>query len=419
MPNSQLAINGGTPAITQPLPPMYPGGMWIDEAEEQAVLEVLRTKRLFRYYGPHKGESQAVRLEEAFCQHMGSPYAIAVTSGTASLICGLIGLGVGPGDEVIVPAFTWIATASAVLAVGGVPIVAEVDASLTLDPADLPKRITSRTSAIIAVHMRGAPCDMDAIMAVAKQYQLRVLEDVAQACGASYHGKRLGSIGDAGAFSFQFNKIITAGEGGMVLTNHHDIYQRIQMYQDVVGGQRMGISSDQILPGINYRMTELQAAVVLAQLGKLEALLGRMRTNRNTIEAAILPTLRERQIELRRCYDTEGDAAIALVMLAPTMSQAQAISQALDAEGLDAWGLYDPNEVDYHVYAHWEPIVNKQAWSDQQNPWIWHGGPVDYSPDACPQSLDLLGRAIHIHISPDLTSTNLEEIADAIVKVLQ
>ncbi|GAB4116219.1 MAG: DegT/DnrJ/EryC1/StrS family aminotransferase [Roseiflexaceae bacterium] len=413
----QLALHGGPRAISQPLPPMYPGGIQIDSAEEEAVLQVLRSKRLFRYYGPNPGESQAALLEQRFAEQFGSRYAVAVTSGTASLICGLIGLGVGPGDEVIVPAYTWIASASAVLAVGAIPVVAEVDSSLTLNPHDVERRITPRTKAMIAVHMRGAPCQMDALMAIGARHGIRVLEDVAQACGASYHGRRLGTIGDAGAFSFQFNKIITAGEGGMVLTNDQQIFHRIQMYQDVVGGQRNQIPADQILPGVNYRMTELQAAVMNAQLGKLETLLARMRANRQLIEAAIQPTLTRHQIALRSCHDPAGDAAIALILIAPRSTKANQLAKALDAEGADARVMYSPAEVDYHVYTHWEPIVHQRAWADQ-NPWTWHGGPYDYSPAACPQSLAILERCIHMDISPDLSSSQCEEIAEAINKVL-
>ncbi|HEU0116528.1 MAG TPA: aminotransferase class I/II-fold pyridoxal phosphate-dependent enzyme, partial [Thermomicrobiales bacterium] len=215
---TKLAIDGGAPAVTTPLPPMFPGGMRIGPEEEEAVLRVLRSKRLYRYYGPTAEPSRVAELEEAFAPVVGVKHAAAVSSGCASLICGLAGLGVGPGDEVIVPAYTWIATASAVMAVGAVPILAEVDESLTLDSADAERKITRHTKAIVPVHMRGAPSAMDEVLAVARRHDLKVLEDVAQADGGSYHGRRLGGIGDVGAFSLQFNKIITCGEGGMVTT---------------------------------------------------------------------------------------------------------------------------------------------------------------------------------------------------------
>ena len=163
------------------------------------------------------------QLEQSFSKFMGSRYGMAVTSGTAALMCGLAGLGIGPGDEVIVPAYTWIASASAVVAVGAVPIMAEVDASLTLDPVDVEKKISPYTRAILPVHMRGAACRMDELLKIARAHNLSVLEDTAQANGASYQGRRLGTIGDVGAFSLQFNKIMTSGEGGMLLTNDPDI----------------------------------------------------------------------------------------------------------------------------------------------------------------------------------------------------
>ena len=173
---------------------MYPGGNLIGDEEEQAVLEVLRSKRLFRYYGPQPGPSRVAQLEAAFAAHMGAQKAIAVSSGTAALMCGLAGIGVGPGDEVIVPAYTWIASASAVVMMGGIPIVAEVDDTLTLNPADVERKVTPRTKAIMPVHMRGAPARLDELLALARGRGLRVIEDAAQADGGGYGGQRLGTL---------------------------------------------------------------------------------------------------------------------------------------------------------------------------------------------------------------------------------
>ena len=294
---------------------MYPGGMRISGEEEEAVLEVLRSKRLFRYYGPGTTRSRVAELEEAFARVMGVKHAAAVSSGSAALMCALAGLGVGPGDEVIVPAYTWIATASAVVAMGAVPILAEVDESLTLDPADVESKITGATKAIIPVNMRGAPCAMDELMAVARKHGLSVLEDVAQANGASYHGQRLGSIGDVGAFSLQFNKIITCGEGGLVTTNDDGILRRVLMYNDVVGGRRNGIPDDEILPGINFRLSELQGAVAQVQLTRLDDLLSDMRQRQAEIKEGLAGVAAQTGITFRRSNDPEGDAAIAVDLL--------------------------------------------------------------------------------------------------------
>ena len=291
-PAMKLAIQGGEPARAAPYPPMYPGGNLLDEAEEQAVLEVIRSKRLFRYYGPEEGPSKVEELEQRFAALKGTRRALAVTSGTAALVCALRALGIGPGDEVILPAYTWIASASAVLAAGGVPVVAEVDESLTLDPADAARRITPRTRAIMPVHMRGVPCRMDELLRLARAHGLKVLEDAAQANGGMYHGRALGSLGDMGCYSLQFNKILTSGEGGMVVTDDEALWKRAVMFHDVVGGQRNNLPPDEILWGVNFRMPELLAAVMLVQLTRLEGLMASMRAQKQMISQAIEPLAR-------------------------------------------------------------------------------------------------------------------------------
>jgi 8-amino-3,8-dideoxy-alpha-D-manno-octulosonate transaminase len=418
-PLGGLAISGGQPAVRAPLPPMYPGGLRIGEEEETAVLEVLRTKRLFRYYGPNPGPSKVAELEERFAKLMGVPYAVAVTSGSAALLCGLVALGVGPGDEVIVPAYTWIASAEAVMGAGAVPVVAEVDESLSLDPVDMERRITSRTKAIMPVHIRGTPADMDAIMAVAKKHNLGVIEDVAQSDGASYKGKPLGSIGDVGAFSFQFNKILTAGEGGAVITKSRELYDRAVMVHDVVGGSRNKIPAERIIPGLNFRMSELQGAVMLVQLERLEGLLRDMRHYKAILKGAVTDIAQSKGVKFRVIHDEAGDAAISLIMFAPTHADAKRVSSALNAEGAPNFVIYDPGRVDYHIYTHWEPVVRHASWSQAGAPWCWHPGEVSYGPEQCPRTLQLLSRAVHMDISPELTSENIEELAEAINKVLE
>ena len=407
------------PAIRHPMPPMYPGGMRIDEEEEQAVLEVIRSKRLFRYYGPNPGPSKVEEFEKAFAQFMGAKYAVAVTSGTAALICGLVGLGVGPGDEVILPAYTWIASASAVVAVGAVPVMAEVDESLTLDPADLEKKITPYTKAVIPVHMRGAPCRMDLIMEVARRHNLKVLEDAAQANGGSYHGKRLGTFGDAGAFSLQFNKIITSGEGGVIITDQEEVWKRVVMVHDVIGGERNHFPETEILPGVNFRMPELLGAVALVQLKRLDTLLEIMRHNKQILKESMADIARRKGVTFRTLHDPAGDTAIALVFFTPDAASAQRVGAALEAEGGDAWILYSPEQVDYHVYPHWSPIMHQRTWTPLGGPWRNHPRPVTYTKDMCPRTLDLLSRAVHLDVSPELTSLNLEELADALNKALE
>lgn len=398
---------------------MYPGGMRIGAEEEAAVLAVLRSKRLFRYYGPCAGDSKVAEFEKEFAACVRTPHAVAVSSGTAALVCGLAGLGVGPGDEVIVPAYTWIGSAEAAIAVGAVPIVAEIDESLTLDVADVERKITARTKAIMPVHMRGAPCRMAEIAMVAQRRGLKVLEDVAQAVGGSFAGQPLGSIGDAGAFSFQFNKIITCGEGGIAVTNDANTYQRIMMYHDVAAGQRNRLADERILNGLNYRMSELHGAVMLVQLRRLPGLLSEMRERKTILKDAAREAAGRKGVSFRTINDPRGDTAIALVFFAPTAERADAIAAALNAEGAGAAVIYQPGRPDYHVYAHWTPIMQQRVWSEQGGPWRWHEGDVGYSSDMCPRSLELLRRAVHLDVSPDMTSDNLAQLADALIKVLE
>ncbi len=413
----RLAIDGGTAAVRDPLPPMYPGGMRIGEEEKQAVLRVLDSKRLFRYYGPTEGPSTVAEFEQAFAKLMGVAHAVAVSSGTTSLTGGLAALGVGPGDEVIVPAYTWIASAAAVTSMGAVPIVAEVDDTLTLDAADVEEKVTARTKAIIPVHMRGAPADMDALLAVAGRHEVRVLEDTAQAFGASYKGRRLGTIGDVGAFSLQFNKILTCGEGGVIATNDPRLYQRATMYHDVAASQRSGVEPEDAFVGITCRMSELQGAVAVAQLGRLQDILATMRARKAAIKSAIADVARDKGIRFRRLTDDAGDAAIALVLFANNAESAHHIATALSAEGAHASVLFDRDRSDYHVSYHWTPVLQKRS-SAARTPWDLVAGEVKYDREMCPKTLALLERAVHLDVSPELTESQAEQVADALTKVL-
>lgn len=417
--SSRLAIDGGERAVKTPLPPMFPGGMRIGSEEEQAVLSVLRSKRLFRYYGPAAGPSQTDLFEQEFAAHMGAAYALAVSSGTAALMCAMASLEIGPGDEVIVPAYTWIATASAAVALGAVPVIAEIDETLTIDPIDVERKMTPFTRAIVAVHMRGSPCQMDALTKVARRHGVALIEDVAQATGASFHKKRLGTWGDVGAFSLQFNKIITSGEGGVLLTNSHALYKRAIMYHDVVGGYRHHVPPEEIIPGVNFRLSELQAAVALVQLEKLEGVLADMRRNRAAIVERVADRVRASGAMLRRLNDPAGDAGLALILLLPSAERMHWVVDALHAEGVDAMALYRPDIEDYHVYCYWAPVMNQKTWSKQGGPWRWAMRPIEYTRDMCPRSLDLLSRALHIDVSPDLNESQIDQVAEALNKVLE
>jgi 8-amino-3,8-dideoxy-alpha-D-manno-octulosonate transaminase len=398
------------PAVLADLPPMFPGGNRIGRAEEEAVLETLRAKRLFRYYGVTDGRSPVAAFEAAFAARMGTRHALAVSSGTAALATALAAAGVGPGDEVIVPAYTWVSTAAAVLAVGGIPTIAEVDGSLGIDVADAESLVDDRTRAIIPVHMRGAAADMTAVMEMARRHGLVVIEDVAQALGGSFRGRPLGSLGDIGCFSLQFNKIITCGEGGLVITDDPRLHERALLYHDVAASQRADLSATPAFYGLTCRMTELQGAVAGAQLERLEGILADCRSNRALLVEAIAEVAAQKGLRLRATHDEAGDTAIALVLLCPQPATAQALVRSARAAGLPVRRLYDPAVSDLHVASSWAPILERRSWS-ARGPWSAHSPQVHYGPDRWTRTTDLLGRAVHLDVSPDLHGAQLAAIA--------
>jgi 8-amino-3,8-dideoxy-alpha-D-manno-octulosonate transaminase len=396
----RLARDGGTPARTRPEPPMFPGGMEIASEEIEAATRVLSSKNVFRYYGVGEGPHEVETFEREFAGHMGAKHALCVNAGSSALICGLIGAGVGPGDEVIVPAYTWNATPNAVIASGATPVLAEVDDSLTLDPDDVARRIGPKTKAILPVHMRGAPANMTALTVLAREHGLVLVEDVCQAAGASFEGRRLGTFGDAGAFSLQFNKIITTGEGGVMITSRDDLYDLAIDVHDCAGSVRRGTGLPRFA-GWNFRASELQGAVARVQLTRLDGLLERMRANQRRLAERVegLPGL-----TLRRPNDDGGDAGICLVAFAGSAALATEAVEALKAEGVLAMRIYDPTFPDLHIYPYWAPVL---AYLQDK------GAPA---PD-CPRTLDLLERTIHVDLSPLLEEPDVDELALAFEKV--
>jgi 8-amino-3,8-dideoxy-alpha-D-manno-octulosonate transaminase len=395
-----LARDGGTPARTRPEAPMFPGGMEVGREEIEALTRVIESKNVFRYYGVGDGPDEVLSFEREFAEHMGSKHALCVNAGSSALICALIGAGIGEGDEVIVPAYTWNATPNAVLASRALPVLAEVDESLTLDPADVERRITPRTRAILPVHMRGAPAAMDELVAIAKKHDLVLIEDVCQAAGATYRGRRLGTFGDAGAFSLQFNKIITTGEGGVMITDRDDLLDIALDVHDCANSVRRGVGLPKFA-GYNFRASELTGAMARVQLSRLDGLLERMRANHARLSAEVsgLPGL-----TLRRPNDEDGDAGIALIAFADDAARAADAVAALNAEGVLAMQIYSPTTPDLHVYPYWAPVLAalEAAGADR--------------PD-CPRTLELLQRTIHVDVSPLCEEQDLEEIAFAFEKV--
>jgi 8-amino-3,8-dideoxy-alpha-D-manno-octulosonate transaminase len=418
----KLAIYGGSKAKTTPNYPMYPGGLEIGEEEKQQVLEVLDRKYLFRYYGPEQYPSKVRELELKFAGKVGSRFALAVNSCTSALITALVACGIGPGDEVIVSGYTFFASCAAIVAAKAIPVIAEVDESLTIDLADVERKITPATKAILPVHMRGVPCDMDGLMALARKHQLIVIEDVAQAAGGTYKGRFLGTFGDCGCFSFQYHKIITAGEGGMVITNDERLYDRCMGYHDTAACWRPDRFAEQryegeLFCGVNYRMSELTGAVMLAQLTRLDGLLDAMRRNQQRIISQVRATP---GIKLRPVHDPQGDVGICLIFYLDDPTKVPGFVAALQAEGVAAAGVFNAGIPDWHIYAHWKHVIEKKTPTPEGCPWScpYHqGAPVDYAVDMNPQTLAYLSRVVHLDLPSQMTLEDCDMIAKGIKKV--
>jgi len=410
---------------------MFPGGLSIAEEEERAVVEaarsVVRSKQLSRSVsvtGNPFMRPRVAELERRFAARMQVSHALAVNSGTSALMCALASLGIGPGDEVIVPAYTWFSTATSVLAVGAVPVVGEVDASLTLDPVDLEHRISPYTRAVIAVHMRGAPADMDALGRVCGAHDLRLIEDVAQAVGGSFRGAPLGTLGDLGTYSFEMSKLITAGEGGMVVTGNPALHRVASMYHDSAAAPRLGIRSQDWLAGMNLRMSELQAAVLLAQLERLDALIGRMRAHKRDLESVIRERLETRGARFRADHDVSGDVGLASIFFLEDPAKVPALVRRLQDENVPASRLFHdlahvPQDiVDLHAFPAWTPLIEKRSWSISGEPWRSHPRAVEYGPDSVLQTVDLLRRAVQIDVSPALERKHIRQMGQAILQAI-
>lgn len=412
MSAEKLAVDGGDPVVTEPFPTGWHGPDEIGAEEIEAVTSVLRNKALFRFID-HEN-SWCTRLESRFREMTGRKYALGVGGGTASLISAMVGVGIGDGDEVIIPGYTYIATAAAVLVCGGVPVIAEIDESLTIDPADIEKKITPRTKALVPVHMRGVPCDMDAVMAVARKHNLRVIEDAAQACGGSYKGRRLGSFGDAGCFSFQQSKVMTTGEGGMIVTDSDEVFQRAALRHDsAMLFWRPGETRVDPFPGANARMNEMEGALGCVQFGRVEGILARTRAAKRAIAEGIAdaPGVRVSQAP---CPD--GDCGICLIFF---HDDAKRFADALKAEGVPAGSIYNKGIPDRHIYCYWEYVMNKT--SADAHGWPWTSPRHDpnrvYSPDMCPQTLDVLGRAVMLGITQRFEDRHVAQAIAAVQKV--
>ena len=388
----------------------------IGEEEVEEVRKVLLSGHLFRVGEGVEGHLHEVdRFEHEWAQLIGTEYALCMNGGgTAALICGLVGMGIGPGDEVIVPGYTWMATATSVLAVGAIPVIAEVDETLALDPEDVRRKITPNTRAIIPVHMVGRPANLQALLEIAREHGVMVLEDCCQADGGSYRGKRLGSWGDAGAFSFNYFKIISCGEGGALTTNDRTLYERALVFHDG-GATFRPYAKDLSIPifvGIQLRADEVMGAILRVQLRRLDDILSDLRRIRKRFEQELadLPGLR-----LAPNNDPEGDCGVVVAFQFDSEADARHFASEI--------GGWLPIDSGKHVYSNWEPLLAKRVMHHpDMNPFNHPRNQrlrTDYTPDMCPRTLDILKRTVFLSLHPDWSEEEVSRRIEACRKAVK
>jgi dTDP-4-amino-4,6-dideoxygalactose transaminase len=437
MSPEKLAIAGGTKAVPKLGP--YPTkigkeelceivDMWDFGRDLKARIKGMitdapdvRGPHLFRYYNPRPSKVEAA--ERAMRELIGTRHCLAVNSCTSALVAAYRALGVGAGDEVIVPAYTFFATAATVCACNAVPVIVDIDDTLCMDPASIEKAITRRTKAIVPVHMRGAPAQMDGIMEIGRKHGIPIVEDVAQAGGGSFQGRRLGSIAAIGCFSFDFYKVLVSGEGGFVTTDDTWLFTRAQSWHDCAACWRPDRfarerQEGELFCGENYRMSELEGAVALAQIRQADMILAGYRKAKRAIKAAVeqLPG-----VSFRRITDSEGDTGINLTLFLPDADTTRNAIAALQAEGVPAGGIYDSKIRDWHIYAYWDHVLEKKAVAADGLPWSSVPEPElpRYSKDMCPQALSLLSRAVMVDIDRHFDEEDCRNISHGINKVLR
>jgi dTDP-4-amino-4,6-dideoxygalactose transaminase len=421
-----LAIDGGTPVRTAPLPWELPGAHFIGAEERELVLSVVDAKSPFRFYGPDL-QHCVDRLEAQWQETFGHPYALAVNCGTAALHIVLGAMGVGPGDEVLVPGYMWVSCLGAMVRLGAIPRLVDIDDTFCMDPADLQRKINERSKAILFVNMSGAPGRIVDVAEIAKARGLYLLEDCAQAIGASQNGRPAGTFGDAAIFSFQLNKNMTSGDGGMIACKDEDLYKRCYAIHDLGYPRndegRLDTSDARYqLWGVGARMSELQGAMALGQLGKLGKITGAMRDAKWRIREALSDI---DGLEFRHIIDPDGDSGPFLITIYPDAETCQRFTIALCAEGIagppgsltclpmSGWGL--------HWYFNNPSLVEKRSLSDSGFPWTHpansFANEIDYGRGLLPVCDDMHDRAAILAVASCLSDRDVDDIIAAFRKV--
>jgi dTDP-4-amino-4,6-dideoxygalactose transaminase len=387
------------------------GECLIGSAELRNLTKVVESGALFRYYGvgnapiKHSFAAQAERLAERM---FGVRYALGTSSGTAALEVALGALGVGPGDEVILPVWSWVSCFTAIVRVGAQPVLAEVDESLNLDPKEIARRVTPRTKGVLVVHYQGVPGDLAPIMKAARRHGLWVLEDNAESIGSTYRGRATGAVADISILSFQQRKVVTTGEGGMVLTSSARLYERAALMADL--GQyraehaKRTPAKEPMFVGSNFRMSELTAAVACAQLPRVPGMVRKVRALRDALlrEMGHLPGITWRHIP-----DPAGDIGFESYLFMPTAAQARAVRERAAARGV----TLTPHTGTYAQTAR-EYVKNRSTHAAGRGPFMhFKAWPAPgYRPEDFPRTHDLAERLIAIPIGVLFKKTDVVAI---------
>ena len=394
-----------------------PGFEYFGKEEIKEVNDVLETGILMRYGfdGPRKGIWKAKELETAICETFGCKHAQLVSSGTAALTTAMSALGIGYGDEVILPSFTFVASFEAVLSVGAVPVLVDVDDTLTLDPQAVRNAITAKTKCIMPVHMCGSMADLDALQEICKEHNLILLEDACQSIGGTYKGRKLGTIGDAGTFSFDFVKTITCAEGGVIMTNREDVYISSDGYSDHGHDHKGADRGADLHPfiGYNFRISELHAAVGLAQIKKLDTFLAIQKKNHTALKHALAAIP---EISFRRIPDESGDSCTFLSWFLPTEEITRAVVAELKAQNILAGNFYwyDNN---WHYIRKWQHLAHKASLGALNNP---QKEALDKLKETDFSASDaVMGRCISTAISLMWTEEQIQDKGNKIIAVIK
>lgn len=385
--------------------------LYVGQKEIDAVVKQLKSGEIFRY---HDG-GQCERFEKRYAKSLGGKYLQMCASGTNALVAALASLDIGPGDEVIVPAHTYMATAVAVLQVGAIPVIVDIDESITMDPAALEDAIGPRTKAVIPVHMWGVVCDMRRIMRVARKYKLRVVEDCCQCIGGAYEGKMVGTLGDAGAYSFNYFKNMTCGEGGAVLSKRSASHDKVRCLIDCCSFYWTGRKKFfEPFTSNGARASEIQGAMMNAQLDRLPGLIRNLRAQKKKLVKETTNT----GLHISKINSLDWECGTMMMYLLPTVKQADTFAEKA--------GCGIAGKTGRHTYNEWDPILQKRGHVNPKldafkNP-ANKGCRMKYSKKMLPRSLDILNRTAQIGLSPlskasDVKAT-IRRIKDAAKDVL-